>query len=196
MPRPPRAPRKPRTRTPPPQPTEAGLREAALVYLARFAATETGLRRVLERRIARWAASAPESAESAAALRQAARAIAHSLTASGAIDDAAFAGSRARSLLRAGKSARAIGAHLAAKGVPAALAPAPPDADQALAAAAIHARKRRLGPYRRGVADAALQRRELGNLARGGFPGDIARRCLALSFEEAEALILALRAAL
>ncbi len=38
-----------------PAPTEALLHEAALNHLARFAATEVGLVRVLQRRVARWA---------------------------------------------------------------------------------------------------------------------------------------------
>ncbi|MCA3425779.1 MAG: recombinase RecA, partial [Roseomonas sp.] len=41
-----------------PPPNAARLREAALAHLARFAATEAGLRRVLERRVARWARAA------------------------------------------------------------------------------------------------------------------------------------------
>ena len=38
-----------------PAPGEAALREAALAHLARFAATEIGLKRVLQRRVDRWA---------------------------------------------------------------------------------------------------------------------------------------------
>src|SRR5215218_4105656 len=38
-----------------PPPTEAALHQAALAHLARFAASEAGLRRVLERRVDRWA---------------------------------------------------------------------------------------------------------------------------------------------
>ena len=51
------APKRPRRPAGPP-PNAARLREAALAHLARFAATEAGLRRVLERRIARWARAA------------------------------------------------------------------------------------------------------------------------------------------
>ena len=38
-----------------PAPTRAKLHEAALAHLAKFSATEAGLIRVLDRRIARWA---------------------------------------------------------------------------------------------------------------------------------------------
>ncbi|TDG04393.1 regulatory protein RecX, partial [Paracraurococcus ruber] len=56
--RPPRKPRERPRRVPRPAgppPGEAALREAALAHLARFAATEAGLTRVLRRRVDRWA---------------------------------------------------------------------------------------------------------------------------------------------
>ncbi|MFO0188642.1 MAG: hypothetical protein ACK55J_18735, partial [Alphaproteobacteria bacterium] len=86
-----------------PPPNAARLREAALAHLARFAATEAGLRRVLERRVARWARAAEAEgqpreaiAASAAALTTEIAIIAQSLVAAGAVTDAAFAERRAR----------------------------------------------------------------------------------------------------
>ena len=117
------APKRPRRPAGPP-PNAARLREAALAHLARFAATEAGLRRVLERRIARWARAAEAEgqareaiAASTAALNTEIATIAKSLVAAGAVNDAAFAESRARRLARSGHSRRAISAHLAAKGI-------------------------------------------------------------------------------
>ncbi|QYU69974.1 hypothetical protein J4558_07610 [Leptolyngbya sp. 15MV] len=60
-----------------PPPDAAKLREVAIAHLARFAATEVGLRRVLIRRVDRWAREAeaegqPEVAGQAAASRAAA----------------------------------------------------------------------------------------------------------------------------
>ena len=57
-----------------PPPDERDLHDAALDYLARYAATEVGLRRVLVRRIERWARRAtrctrPTVAAQAAAAR-------------------------------------------------------------------------------------------------------------------------------
>src|SRR5271166_4410996 len=101
-------------------PTEAVLHEAALNYLARYGATQAGVIRVLDRRIARWAAVTEDSGERAAEAKAIARRIVARLAETGAVNDGAFAASRARSLQRAGKSGRAIGAHLAAKGVAAA----------------------------------------------------------------------------
>ncbi len=52
-------------------PDAGSLYQAALDYLARYAATEAGLRRVLERRIDRWARAQPdpEAAEPVACKR-------------------------------------------------------------------------------------------------------------------------------
>ena len=48
-----------------PAPSTASLRETALAHLARFAATEVGLKRVLERRVDRWARRAEQDDPSA-----------------------------------------------------------------------------------------------------------------------------------
>ncbi|MEJ0019225.1 MAG: regulatory protein RecX [Acetobacteraceae bacterium] len=181
-----------------PAPGAADLHDAALDYLARYAATEAGLRRVLERRVDRWArrAAAEHDAENLAAQAGAARALVRDvvarLAAIGAVNDAAFAENRARSLLRAGRSRRGAAAQLAAKGVDPATAHSvlPEDAVTEFAAALVLARKRRIGPFRTGASpDAAGHRRELGVLARAGFPQDLARRALATDPETAETLV-------
>ena len=183
-------------------PDEAALHEAALAHLARYAATEAGLRRVLDRRVDRWARAAaaegdPDTiATQAATARQAIRAVVARLAASGVVSDAAFAESRARSLTRAGRSRQAVAAHLAAKGVDRALALAavPDDPDTQLAAALALARRRRIGPFRPGEApDQDGRRRELAMLARAGFPQSVATQALAMEPEEADALVAALR---
>ena len=196
--------------TPPsagPAPDEGRLQEAALAHLARYAATQAGLLRVLDRRIDRWARraeAAGEAAEDVAAIstraHAAAREVAARLAAAGAVDDAAFAETRARSLTRAGRSRLAVAAHLAGKGVPTELAQAalPDDPDSQLAAALATARRRRIGPFRRGededgAAAKDMELRELGVLARAGFPQELARRALAMERDEAESLIIALR---
>ena len=183
----------------------AALHEAALAHLARYAATEAGLRRVLDRRIDRWARAqegaagaetpspigAEAVAETVAAARAAARAVVARLAAARALNDAEFAAARARSLTRAGRSRQAIAAHLAAKGVARETAraalPAEPEAE--LVAALIQARRRRLGPFRSDEADAAIRRKELGVLARAGFAQAVAVQALGTDRTEAEALI-------
>jgi regulatory protein len=178
------------------------LRAAALSYLARFAATEAGLTQVLTRRVESWARLTDADPDTRDAAVQNALmcipTIVAQLVAAGAVSDAAFAESRARALARAGRSRRAIGAHLANRGVKAELAAnaAPSNPGHEFAAALIHARKRRLGPWRKAEASPEALRRELGSFARAGFAHDVASRVLRAGLDEAEAAITAFRAAL
>jgi len=172
-----------------------------MAHMVKYATTEAGLVRVLDRRIGRWSraagtegAEAEEVSAAVAEARQAARAVARALVQSGVVDDAVFAGSRARSLTRAGRSRRAVGAHLAAKGVGQAdIQTALPEPESELASALAYARRRRLGPFRLGEADEDTRRRELGALARAGFPQPVAQAALRMGVEEATALVMALK---
>lgn len=193
--------RPPRLAGPPPD--AATLHDAALTYLARYAATEASLRRMLGRRVDRWKHQAerggldPEvGAAEAAKARDAVRDVVARLVAAGAVNDASYAESRARSLVRAGRSRRAVAAYLASKGVhPDTVATAMPASEASeLAAALVLARKRRIGPFRTGaMPEEAGRRRELGMLARAGFPQSVARQALAMEWDQAEALVNELR---
>ncbi len=198
-------------------PGDAALREAALAHIARFSTTEAGLARVLSRRLQRWAQraiSAGSDPDEVAAQRQQAQdgvaAIIMDLSLIGAVDDKVFAQSRARALVRSGRSRRAIGAHLAQRGVPAeeageavlASAGELGGADDAeFAAALLQARRRRVGPFRRdlGADDEnpdtqfARRQRALAALGRAGFAHDVAARALDADLATAEALIARLR---
>jgi regulatory protein len=181
-------------------PDEARLAEAALAHLARFAATEAGLRRVLARRVDRWARRAEAEGQAdvaprAAAAKAAAAAVARRMVAQGAVDDAAFAESRARRLLRTGRSRRATLAHLREKGVEAGTAAAalPEGEDVELAAALAFCRRRRAGPFARGEFGAEARLKALGALARAGFGRDVASRALGMDPDAAEALLIASR---
>ncbi len=194
-----------------PAPDRARLREAALAHLARFAASEAGLLRMLDRRIRRWAqragaeGAAPEQvALQSRAARDEARLVAARLVADGVLDDGAYAEARARSLARSGRSRRATLAHLAGRGVDPELARSalPDDPDIDLAAAVLQARRRRIGPYADGEGDAGAEaatadpvarNRALAALGRAGFDRDTAERALGLDRAAADALILALR---
>jgi regulatory protein len=170
-------------------PDGAKLFEAALNHLARYAATEAGMARVLAQRLDRWARTHTtedaDAAEIAAAARRAKAAIPGviaRLQELGVLNDAAFAASRAKRLTREGKSRRATLAHLAAKGV---RAPALDDDPQReLAAACAYLRRRRAGPF-----GEAPELKILAAMARGGFSQDIVRRALRLDRDEAEELI-------
>ena len=179
-------PRAARVRPPGPVPTAMTLREAALRRLARFSATQTGLVRVLNRRIDRWARAADGAPEDVQAAQQAARTVAAALVEAGVVDDKAFAAARARRLARAGRSTLRITAHLAERGVAPEDRPAPPNAEAELAAALAYASKRRLADK-----DPA---KAMGALARAGFGHDVARRALAMTPDEARDRVLALKA--
>ena len=178
----------------PPPPDARSLQEAALRHLARYAATQAGLLRVLARRVDRWARAVEAPADAVAEAKHAARSVVQRLAAVGAVDDVAYAAARARSLARAGRSRRAITAHLAARGVPGALTAALPDDPEAeLAAALAYARRRRMGPFRAGAVTPELRLKELARFARAGFPQAIASRVLAMDPDAAEALVIAAR---
>lgn len=180
-----------------PAPTEAKLREAALAHLARFAATEVGLRRVLQRRVDRWARRAEAEGvdtAGAAAARTLAASVARQLVASGVVDDAAFAEARARRLARAGRSRRAIEAHLAGKGVGReAVAAVPTDPGTELDAALAQCRRRRIGPFAAEPAPRELRLKALAALARAGFTQDVAGAALDMPSAEAEDRLLRLK---
>jgi regulatory protein len=176
-----------------PAPDAASLHEAALNYLARYATTEAGLRQVLHRRIDAWARQAAgldDVRDHADAAKASVAGVILRLVELGLLNDAAFAENRARGLALSGRSHRAIAARLIAKGI------APEHAravlpEGELIAALILARKRRIGPFRTVAAD---YNRELGVLARAGFPRDVAVHALAMPTDAAEAAIREARA--
>lgn len=192
----PKIPSRPRVPSNQPAPDEASLREAALDYLARYATTEAGLRLVLHRRIDRWTRQAidrDDASERAAAAKASVAGVIARMVELGLLNDAAFAENRARGLALTGRSRRAIAARLMAKGIDPAHARAVlPEGDEAeLVSALILARKRRIGPFRKADPD---QNRELGVLARAGFPREVALRALRMEAEEAEEAIRLARA--
>jgi regulatory protein len=174
-------------------PDEGKLYEAALTHLARYAATEASMARVLSRKIDRWArlyagedADPEETAAAAKAAKFAIPKVIAKLKAANVLSDAAFAASRAKRLTREGKSRRFALAHLAAKGVSPAAAKAAVVDDPAreLAAAAAFLRRKKAGPF-----GEAPELKVLAAMARVGFGQEVARRALRLERDEAERLI-------
>ena len=165
--------------------------EWALSYLGRYASSAANLRRVLERRV--WRRLGTDR-DALAATRTAIDALIERYRANGLLDDAAYAAQRARARSGRGEPLRRIAAGLAAKGVDAADAAAAlaalrdGAAEPDLAAACAFARRRRLGPYRRGAADRS---RELGSFARAGFDRGTAERVLACADDGAIRALLA-----
>jgi regulatory protein len=107
------------------------------------------------------------------------------------LDDNAYAEISTRSAVRGGKSKRAIAQKLAAKGVSSDKVEAALEEADDLYAAAIFARKRAFGPFRRVELDEKRKAKELSAFARNGFSFDIGRKVFEMSFEDAEEVILA-----
>ncbi len=170
------------------------LRRAALAHVERYASSEEGLRRVLERRLQRWM-HGPDGIgplEPAEATRFVVAAVDHCRKL-GLLNDRAFAESKTASGRRKGHSTRKIAATLAAKGIDRDLAAAVLHADEtdAFTAALIFARRMRLGPFRtRTPSDpVAADRRDLAALCRNGHGYAVARRALEMTRDEAEAAL-------
>ena len=160
----------------------ADLKDAALDYLGRYAASTARLRQVMTRRVRRSAKA--NDLDPQPLLDELEHVIA-ALTRSGLLNDASFAEGRARSLNRRGGSRRQIAAKLAAAGVAqettaralAGLEEELPDAE--FAAAVAYARRRRLGAHRSPRDETPERRRkDLMAMARAGFALDLARRAL------------------
>jgi len=172
--------------------TQKRLNNVALHYLARYSATCDSLRKVLTRRVDASARLHDTDREEGAEWVEALIIKFQNL---GYLDDRVYAENHARSLLARGVSSRGVGMRLREKGVSgddidAALATARenfPDID--LAAAAALARRRRLGPYRRGDDRAERRNKDLSALARAGFSYDMAKRVIdAETIEDLEAM--------
>jgi regulatory protein len=160
------------------------LQNAATFYLERYPSTAEGLRRVLDRRVAKAKMADAPIMEN---VQQAIAAIVAKFVAAGAIDDKAFAQTKARSLHRRGTSSRVTRQKLKLAGVDGeTLDKAMAGLDQELQtdprqrewqAATALARRRRLGPYRH--KDRKEHRnRDLATMARAGFDYDLARKVI------------------
>jgi len=158
------------------------LREAALAYLERYESSVQSVRRTLRRRIERWAMKEGVPVEKEA--YEAVEAVIEDLQRAGLIDDSRYAGLKARSLFNSGRSGRAIGAYLAARGVSSSVigdalesraeeAENPEEPD--LEAARRFARKKRLGPHRPPEQRAEKRERDMAALGRAGFSWTIAQ---------------------
>jgi regulatory protein len=117
------------------------------------------------------------------------------MAAAGTVDDAAFAASRARRLLRTGRSRRGALAHLAQKGVDAETAAAalPEGEDAERDAAIAFCRRRRIGPFASVEPDLDARRKAMAAMARAGFGRGVAEAALGMDRDEAEGRLLAAR---
>ena len=167
--------------------TATYLQNAAMLYLERYPTTAEGLRRILQRRVARARfAEAPVMAD----VDQAIDGVVKKFVAAGAIDDQAFAQTKARALHRRGASERLTRRKLELAGIDRdTLEHALTGLDQELdsdrgqrewQAALALARRRRLGPFRPAADRAEHRTRDLAAMARAGFDYELARKVIDL----------------
>lgn len=180
----------------PKKPTPERLGNVALSYLSRYASSEASLRRVLENRVRRYAMKDEAFAADRATwevLSKAIEDIVEKHKRLGVLNDKAYAEMKVAGLRRSGGSARRIAQKLAQKGVKKeivedALVPEEGEIEDAeMKAARAFARKRCLGPFKRGgkTEDRGVRAKEIAAMARAGFSYDVAREILGALPEEA-----------
>lgn len=156
-----------------------------MAYLAKFSASEAGLRRVLTNKVTKAVRLDPNFAadkERQQVLHQTIAVLVTRYVKAGVINDALFAEQKVQSLRRAGRSQQRIKQTLAQKGIALELIEATvagderPLAEIELEAALRLAKRRRLGRFRAVPADADQARKDMAALARAGFSFDIARQ--------------------
>lgn len=152
---------------------QARLQELAFGYVARFATSRAKLATYLKRKLSErgWEGTSEPDVG----------AVVDKVVALGFIDDAAFAGMKAASLIRRGYGTGRVKMTLAASGIGAedgseALAHAE---EQQVSAALRFAERRKLGPYAELQGDPAARQKALAAMLRAGHPMDLARRIVA-----------------
>ena len=141
----------------------------AVHYVGRYATTRAKLIRYLARKVGErgWDGDAPPDLD----------ALAERLCALGYVDDAAFAAARSGSLSRRGFGPVRIAGALYAAGIAKEVAQSvAPDADDAEAAAARFAERRRFGAFATGETTPEMRRKHLAAMVRAGHSFDHARR--------------------
>jgi regulatory protein len=156
----------------------ARLEELALAYVARFATTAVRLERYLGRKLRERGWDDAHEPDLAALVGR--------LAALGYIDDAAFAQSRSRSLLRRGYGPRRVHHALGEAGIASEVREAvrPGEAAARHAALAL-ARKRGFGPFGRDRPDRQQRERQLAAMLRAGHSLDSAREMVDAASEQA-----------
>ncbi|MEO0980456.1 MAG: regulatory protein RecX [Pseudomonadota bacterium] len=162
-------PRKPRP------PTIERLTRSAVHYLERYSSSQENLRKVLERRVLK---ACRHHGLDPADFTDMIETVVRKCTGSGLVNDRTYAETKTASLRRRGGSRRKIEAQLAHKGVDrdtiqSALDGGNVSEDEA---AAVYARRRKLGPFRNAADRQARRERDLAAMCRAGFSFDVALR--------------------
>ncbi|MEO6580259.1 MAG: RecX family transcriptional regulator [Sphingomicrobium sp.] len=161
-------------RRPRPPLDEAGLRDLALGYVARFATSRAKLGQYLRRKLSERGWSGEREAPLAAIVER--------LADAGYIDDPAYALSRARTLGARGFGERRVALDLRSAGIEQEDGAAARDLarDTADEAALRFARRKRIGPFGPASPDRRESDKALAAMIRAGHPFELAKRILAL----------------
>jgi regulatory protein len=151
------------------------LRALALAYVGRYATSCARLAAYLNRKIAErgWIdESAPPVGE-----------IVTQLQSLGYVDDEAFAKTRSESLLRRGYGPNRLRISLRVSGIGTDIIDRASDIDEdnALAAAMVFARRKRIGPYAKDTSTPDNRQKMIATLLRAGHSYDVSRKILALT---------------
>jgi regulatory protein len=159
----------PRPNRPLPPLEEADLNRLALRYVERYATTRGKLTAYLARKLRErgWAGAVPADPQ----------ALAEHMAQLGYVNDRLFAEAKAGAMGRRGLGARRVNDALRHAGVTAVDAEtvAPMLAADAVASAIGFARRKRIGAFGTGIADRALQQKQLGQMLRAGHPVGLSR---------------------
>lgn len=180
-------PKKPIKKTPK-RITETYLHNAGLYYLQRFSSSSGNFRRVMLNKIEKSCRAHPDqSKQNCIELLET---LIKKFEELDLLNDSNYTRSQVHALRRRGKSARYIHNHLASKALSKELIDEMLKLDQNehnqedlkqsdIEAAFIHARKKRIGPYRRTDLNKEINlNKELANMARAGFSYEIAQKVL------------------
>lgn len=158
-------------------PTIERLTRSAVHYLERYSSSESNLRKVLERRVLK---ACHHHGRDPADFAEMIETVVGKCTGSGLVNDRTYAETKMASLRRRGGSRRKIEAQLAHKGVDRETIQSVLDMGNVPEeeAAAVYARRRRLGPYRNVADRQARREKDLAAMCRAGFSFDIAARVI------------------
>lgn len=158
-------------------PTEDRLTRAAVHYLERYATSKAHLQKVLERKVLKACMALDRDPADFATMIDS---VVEKCVRAEMVNDQTYAETKVASLHRTGMSRRKIAAKLHAKGVDrdmvqSALSDLPEDEFET---ALVHARRKRLGPFRNTDTRDASRDKDMAALCRAGFSYQIARRVI------------------
>lgn len=159
----------------------AWLKRAAVHYLGQHSSSVENLRQVLSRKTARRLPDLDEDL-----IREAVEDAVSFCRANGFIDDTSYTETKVASSARKGMSRRRIGMMLGAKGVEREVVERSLAEFDDTGAAVRLAKRRRVGPWRKGEAQPT---REVSILARAGFQSSLAFAVVRMSLDEAERIL-------